>query len=65
VLDGNCVVWCGSGKDCFVRLLCCGVWIWNGLSWRVTVLQLLGLEKIVLDGNCAVGCRSGPDCVSW
>jgi hypothetical protein len=27
----------------------------------VTVLQGVGLERIVLDGNCAVGCGSRTD----
>jgi hypothetical protein len=29
----------------------------------VTVLEVVGLERIVLDGKCAVECMSGTDCV--
>ena len=53
---------------------------WNGLCWMVTVLQAVGLERIVLDGNCVVGCGlerivlddncvvgcgTGTDCIGW
>jgi hypothetical protein len=78
VLDGNCAVGCGRGTDNVGWYPCCKLWVWNGLCWMVTVLQVVGLERIVLDGNCAVGwglerivldgnssvgCGSGTDCV--